>query len=319
MAFYAALDGGGTKTRCVLGDETSVLATAVAGGSNIVRLGEEAAGEALRNALTQVSAAARVTLSQIRAVCIGAAGAGRPEVAERVRAVIAGIVPEVAPSQIRVVGDHEIALESAFGSGPGVVAIAGTGSVVFGRDADGRTARAGGWGFAISDEGSGQWIGRQAVSAVLRARDEGRETALSAAILGTLILETLILETWELADLDALIAYANATPPPEFPRLFPVVLRAADAGDATARELLARAGKELASLASIVVNRIAPAPPYIAVATTGSVFRQSQVVRDVFYNRLNADFPGLERGEASVDPVMGALALARSMSAAKAR
>ncbi len=65
-----------------------------------------------------------------------------------------------------------IALEAAFGSGPGVIVIAGTGSIAYGRNAEGQTARAGGWGFAISDEGSGHWIGRTAVAAAIGAWDE---------------------------------------------------------------------------------------------------------------------------------------------------
>ncbi len=74
---------------------------------------------------------------------------------------------KIKTSEIKVVGDNVIALEAAFGSGPGVIVIAGTGSIAYGRNRDGQTARAGGWGFAISDEGSGHWIGRAAVAAAL--------------------------------------------------------------------------------------------------------------------------------------------------------
>jgi len=302
MAFYLGIDGGGTKTRCVLGDEASVLASAVAGGSNIVRLGEASAREALHAVIRQVCATAKVVPRQINAVCIGAAGAARPEMAAKIRTLLAEVDSQFSPAYIEIVGDTVIALEAAFGSGPGVIAIAGTGSIVFGRDAAGRSARAGGWGFAISDEGSGHWIGHQAVSAVLRARDEQHETALAA----------LILEAWKLDDMDALIRHANATPPPEFPRLLRVVLRAADAGDAVAHDLLTRAGTELAALATIVLRRIAPAPPYVPVAMTGSVFRQSAEVRRVFYNQLQTSFPGIELREDFVDPAFGALALARA-------
>ena len=210
MAFYLGIDGGGTKTRCVLGNETAVLATAVSGGSNVVRLGEAQAREALHAVVRQVCATAKVSADQLQAVCIGAAGAARPEVAAKLRSILAEINPRFTV-HIEVVGDTVIALEAAFGSGPGVIAIAGTGSIVYGRDASGHTARAGGWGFAISDEGSGHWIGRHAISSLLRARDEGRETALTA----------LILDAWKLDTIDALIQRANATPPPEFPRLFP--------------------------------------------------------------------------------------------------
>jgi glucosamine kinase len=300
MAFYLGIDGGGTKTRCVLGNETAVLATAVSGGSNVVRLGEAQAREALHAVVRQVCATAKVSADQLQAVCIGAAGAARPEVAAKLRSILAEIDPRFTV-HIEVVGDTVIALEAAFGSGPGVIAIAGTGSIVYGRDASGHTARAGGWGFAISDEGSGHWIGRHAISSLLRARDEGRETALTA----------LILDAWKLDTIDALIQRANATPPPEFPRLFPIVVRAESEGDVTARELLSRAGAELAALAAIVLRRISPAPPYVPLAMTGSVFRQSEEVRRVFYNQLDSSFPGVNLLDDFVDPVLGALARAR--------
>ncbi|MFZ1917502.1 MAG: BadF/BadG/BcrA/BcrD ATPase family protein [Terriglobales bacterium] len=307
MAYYLGIDGGGTKTRCVLGGENSVLARAVCGGSNVVRLGEARAREALHAAIRQVCAAAKIAPHEICAVCIGASGAGRQEITDKIRAIVAELEPRLSRQRIQVVGDTVIALEAAFGSGPGVIVIAGTGSIALGRDAGGRTARAGGWGFAVSDEGSGQWIGRRAVSAVLRARDQQHETATAASILAAGILET-----WKLADFEAMVVFANSTPPPEFPRLFPVVLRAAEEGDSVARDLLARAGTELAALGATVLRRIAPTPPYVPVAMTGSVFRQSAEVRRVFYNQLKNSFPGIELRDDLIDPVMGALALARA-------
>jgi glucosamine kinase len=304
MGFYLGIDGGGTKTRCVLGSETAVLATAVSGGSNVVRLGEALARSSLHAAVRQVCLATNISADRIDAVCIGAAGAARPEIATQLRNIFAEIDPHFT-ARIEIAGDSVIALHAAFHSGPGVVAIAGTGSIVYGRDASGNTARAGGWGFAISDEGSGHWIGRDAISALLRARDEGRETALTA----------LVLDAWKLEGHEALIQRANATPPPEFPRLFPIVVQAADEGDVIARELLARAGHELAALAAIVLRRLAPAPPYLPVALTGSVFRRSAEVRRVFNHQLQESFPAIRLLDEFVEPVMGALALARAAGA----
>jgi len=315
MAYYLGIDGGGTKTRCVLGDETMVLATAMSGGSNIVRLGETQAREALHTAVRQVCAIANISPAQIRAICIGAAGADRPEIAAKIRTIIVELISETALPKIEVVGDMTIAIEAAFGAGPGVIAIAGTGSIAYGRDASGHIARAGGWGFAISDEGSGHWIGRRAISATLSAHDQGLETALTA----------MILQAWKLNTIDELVRQANSTPPPDFPRLFPIVLRAADEGDSIARDLLVDAGAKLASLATIVVRRLAPNTPatmlpvsvppvaMLPVAMTGSVFRQSPDVRQVFYNTLQASFPGLDVRQDIVDPIEGALARARAV------
>ena len=305
MAYYLGIDGGGTKTRCVLADETTVLAKVMTGGSNIVRLGETQAKEALRTAIRQVCAIAKISPDRIRAICIGAAGAARPEIAAKIRSILAELTPEIAHANIEIVGDTVIALEAAFGADPGVIAIAGTGSIVYGRDAAGRTARAGGWGFAISDEGSGHWIGRRAISAILSARDQSLETTLTA----------MVLRSWKLTTIDELVQQANSTPPPDFPRLFPIVLRAADEADGIARDLLADAGTKLAELTSTVVRRLAPqaSADTLPVATTGSVFRQSPLVRQVFYNLLQKDLPGIDVRQDLADPVDGALARARRL------
>jgi len=310
MAYYLGIDGGGTKTRAVLGDETTVLASAMTGGSNIIRLGEMQARDALHAAIHQVCATARIPVDQIHAICIGVAGASIPEIAANIRSILSEQTPQINPADIEVVGDNVIALEAAFGAGPGVVAIAGTGSLAYGRDAAGRIARAGGWGFAISDEGSGHWIGRRAISAILHARDQGLETALAA----------MVLHAWKLATIDELVQQANSTPPPDFPHLFPMVLHAAEEGDCIARDLLADAGAKLADLAIAVIRRLAPHPSMemaatdlLPVAMTGSVFRQSSDVRQVFCNTLQTTFPGIDVRQELVDPVEGALARARRM------
>ncbi len=315
VAYYLGIDGGGTKTRCLLGDETTVLATAMTGGSNIIRLGETQAREALRAGVRHACSAVRISPDQIRAICIGAAGASTPEIAAKIRGILTELTPQISLTSIEVAGDNVIALEAAFGAGPGVIAIAGTGSLAYGRDASGRTARAGGWGFAISDEGSGHWIGQRAISVILQARDQGLETALAAVVL----------EAWKLATIDDLVQQANSTPPPDFPRLFPIVLHAAEKGDAIARDLLADAGAKLATLATAVLRRLAPHPSMerapmgmlpvalLPVAMTGSVFRQSADVRQVFYNTLQTTFPGIDIRQELADPVEGALARARRM------
>lgn len=315
MPYYLGIDGGGTKTRCLLADETTVLAKSMSGGSNIVRLGESQARESLHAAIRQVCATANISPHQVRAICIGAAGAARPEIAAKVRQMLHDLIPSITAAKVEVVGDTVIALDAAFGAGSGVIVIAGTGSIAYGRDLAGHTARAGGWGFAISDEGSGHWIGRRAVSAILNARDQARETALAA----------MVLQAWKLNTIDELVQQANSTPSPEFPRLFPVVLRAAAESDSVARALLTDAGAELARLAAIVLHRLAPSDTAAAlpvgmlpiamppVAMTGSVFRQSLDVRQVFYNTLQTGFPGIDVRQTLADPVEGALVRARKI------
>ncbi len=170
----------------------------------------------------------------------------RPEISEPVRHFLA----ELVAGEIEIVGDMVIALEAAFGSGPGVIVIAGTGSIAYGRNSDGRTARAGGWGFAISDEGSGHWIGRMAVAAAVHAAD-----ADDAEPANQLLLQNLM-KSWQTKTREQLVVAANATPPPDFAALFPSVLSSADHGDHLAMGVLTQAGAELAGLATTVIARL---------------------------------------------------------------
>jgi glucosamine kinase len=297
VGIFLGIDGGGTSTTCVIGDETSLLATATAGPSNVVRVGEERAREALGEAIRKACTAARITPAQVNGTCIGAAGAARPEIAEIVRRLLS----EIVSGSVNVVADMETAMQAAFGTGPGIIVNAGTGSFAYGRDSTGRTERVGGWGFAISDEGSGQWIGRTAITAIYRAHDEGEQTRLVPDVLNF----------WKISSLNDLVRAANASPAPDFSGLFPIVLEVADAGDAIARSVLTQAGVELARLVKLVIRRLFAEPGSVPVAMTGGVLRQSALVRQVFYNSLRSEFPNASLNSTVIEPVKGALELAR--------
>ena len=243
MAIFLGIDGGGSKTACAVGDESVLLATAVAGASNVIRAGEDQARQSLGSVIREACAASAVDPSHIRGACLGMAGAARPEVQVAIRRLAA----ELIPGKIEVVGDMEIALEAAFGDGPGVVVIAGTGSIAYGRNAEGQTARAGGWGFAVSDEGSGHWISRRAIAAALRQEDKSQSSALMDGIL----------QFWQVGR-EQLITVVNATPPPDFAGLLPLVTALADSGEQSALRILADAGVELAGLAKVVIHRLFP-------------------------------------------------------------
>jgi glucosamine kinase len=316
VAYYLGVDGGGSKTTCAVGDESSLLATATAGPSNITRVGEAGAREALQQAIREACGAANIRPQQVLRACVGAAGAGSKEIASAVH----GLVAEVIPGEIEVVGDMQIALAAAFGAGPGVIVNAGTGSFAYGRDARRRTARAGGWGFAISDEGSAHWIGRAAVSALLRAVDQAgddraeRDQAEHDQAWPASRLFRELKTAWGLDSLQQLARTANASP--DFAALFPAVLAAAESGDAVARHVIAQASSELAHLAEIILERLFPeqhssALPGVPMAMAGGVFRHAAMIRELFYNRVRATNPHVIVNSEVVDPVHGALQMAR--------
>jgi glucosamine kinase len=298
VSIFLGLDGGGSQTSCAIGDETLLLGSGIGAGSNVLRVGEAQARESISSAIRQACAAARVAPQQIKRTCIGVAGGARPEITEVIRRILC----ELVSGEIEVVGDMVIAMEAASGSGPGVIVIAGTGSIAYGRNAAGQTARAGGWGFAISDEGSGHWIGRAAIAAALRVFDEGQN--------GALLLEGLM-KAWGVSTREQMILTSNSSPPPDFAGLFPAVLAASDAGDPSAHDILARAGVELAALAKIVIARLFPDAASAPVAMSGGVFRNSAMIRQVFYNRLRLECPKAAVNTDVVDPLKGALEWAR--------
>jgi N-acetylglucosamine kinase-like BadF-type ATPase len=226
-----------------------------------------------------------------------------PEIA----GVVRRLVSEFVSGEVVVVGDMVITMEAAFGSGPGVIVIAGTGSIAYGRNSAGQTARAGGWGFAISDEGSGHWIGRSAVAASMRAFDEGGAESASPLLEG-------IMNSWGVTTRDQMVVAANAAPSPDFAALLRTVLSAADSGDAAARAVLTQAGVELATLAKIVIVRLFGDAVPLPVAVSGGVFRNCGLIQQVFYDRLRGVFPQILPNATLVDPAMGALELARNTS-----
>jgi len=298
MSLYLGIDGGGTKTTCAVGDDVSVLAVTTGAGSNVVRLGEEQARAGLREAIARACTTADVSPLRIQAACIGVAGASHPEISAAIKQMVRQVLPN---ADVQVVGDMVIAMEAALNDSPGAVAIAGTGSIVYGRNQRGETARAGGWGHRISDEGSGQWIGRAAVAEVVRAHDAGRETVL----LGRLLSE------WKLDSTDSLVRYANGTTEPNFAELFPAVQRAAKEHDIVADEILTRAGGELARLTLVVLHRLWRSGEAVRIGVAGGVFANSSQVRQAFYNALHRAWPTASVCFKISDPVAGALWMAR--------
>jgi N-acetylglucosamine kinase-like BadF-type ATPase len=217
------------------------------------------------------------------------------------------ILSNIVSGKIEITGDSEIAFEAAFGSGPGVMVISGTGSIAYGRNRQGKTARAGGWGHAISDEGSGHWIGVAAIRATLRARDRGEHSTLLQGLMDALGANTV----------EELIERVNASPAPDFAVLFPVVLSAAmvprpqSAADAIAKQVLEHAGKELAKLAETVIHRLFTGGEEIYLATHGGVLSSSEQVRTAFAEHLQSLCPRVSYAEKIIDPAQGALDRAR--------
>jgi glucosamine kinase len=299
MSLFLAIDAGGTKTRCLLADESHVLGRASTGSVKLMRVGEPEASTRLRAMLQEVSLTAGVNLRDITQTCIGLAGitidAVREWAEREIRAAVGG--------NLLLAGDEEIALDGAFLGGPGILIIAGTGSNVLGRAADGAMYHAGGWGPALGDEGSGFWIAQEALRAGFWAKDRGIAT----------VLLTEIGEFWGAKSLGEIVEMANARPGPDLPALAPIVVRCAEAGDELASAVLERAGVELAEQVALVALKMQESgrQPNIEAAYTGSVLEHISPVRSSMVNALKTSSPGVKVVEGAVDSLEGALWRAR--------
>jgi N-acetylglucosamine kinase-like BadF-type ATPase len=240
-------------------------------------------------------AAAKVLAADISFCCAGVAGVSLPEV----RTVIEQVLREHFSERFKIVGDDQIALEAAFFGLPGIVVIAGTGSICVGRNSRGHVARAGGYGPIVSDEGSGTWLGRRAVSRVLLSLDAGATGHLSRRIL----------QAWDCSTQDDLLHAANTAQLRSFANLFPQIVGAESEGDGLSGRLLSEAGRELGRLVAAVYARLGE-PEEVLVKGTGGVLEHSATVRAALEDELRAVVPKARYDSAIVEPAQGALYLA---------
>ena len=301
MAYFVGIDSGGTKTECWLGDETEVLGRAACGSVKLTRVTEEVAGRRLRGLLREVSAEAGVGLGEVTRTCVGMAGysiaSSREWMLRRVAGAIGG--------EVAVCGDEEIALDAAFRGGAGILVIAGTGSVVVGRCGDGRRFKAGGWGPAIGDEGSGHWIGAEAVKAVFRAIDRAADVEERSGLADA------IRVAWGGESLGEVLGVANARTGADFAALAPAVMLSAEEGDPVAQGVLERAGEALGEQVETVWAKMRRAGEReVQVAYTGSVLERIGAVREAMRRRVEGD--GLTVMARAVKPLEGALWRART-------
>jgi N-acetylglucosamine kinase-like BadF-type ATPase len=301
------IDAGGTKTVCLLADEDGrVRASARGPGANLATLGELEVEKVLYDVMEQVLA----SQSDVPAViCVGIAGVDRAEDA----AVIRGIMRRIGhKAPALVVNDALIALEAGAGSGPGIVIIAGTGSICYGRNDRGQAARAGGWGPVLADEGSGWWIGQRAVQAVMRQADgRGPATALTPRVLAHFEIsepQELVHEIYYRDHRRRLIASLGEE-----------VEAAASEGDVVARQIVTNAAVELVIAARSVAERLEIRGLQFPLVLAGSIFRVMPSLLADVTARVAEVAPRSQPSLLEVEPALGAVHLALAEARGGAR
>jgi glucosamine kinase len=290
------VDGGGSKTRVLVADAAGAEMVSLDAGPSAIQPGDvERSAEIIATAVRQALLDAEVDVMPAVA-CVGVAGAGRQ--AER-DALWQALVARDVAEEVVVHADATIALEDAFGEGPGVLLIAGTGSMALGRGPTGVLARCGGWGPVFGDEGGGAWLSRRALGIVAAATD-GREpeTALTGAILTAAVVDSA----------EALIQWSARTTPAELAALAPAVIHCADTGDARAETLVSFAIEELViHVRTLARHLFADERAATPVALAGGMFGKGSSFRSRFERRLTTAVPGAQLRAADVVPARGAV------------
>jgi glucosamine kinase len=292
------IDAGGTKTVCLLADARGgIVAEGRGPGANLHAAGELEVEKVLHEVI-EAAIGDRAIIPA--AICVGIAGVDREDESRTVRAIMRRLG---RTSRIVVVNDALIALVAGARDQPGIVIIAGTGSIAYGRNAAGEAARAGGWGHIIGDEGSGYWIGREALSAVMRAADgRGPATRLTADILAHFSVD----------DISRLprIVYDREIPRMSVAALGPIVQRVAGHGDAVARRILEQAADELMLAAGSVASQLAMRGDAFTFHLAGGVFPVVPWLADELSRRLVEVAPRCRVELLEAEPAIGAVWLA---------
>jgi N-acetylglucosamine kinase-like BadF-type ATPase len=301
------IDAGGSKTVAWLADaQGHVVGEGRAGGANIHHAGELGAEKVLYEAI-QEAMAADAPLPAV--VCVGMAGMDRTDD----RAVVGAIFRRLGfRGQVLAVNDALVALVAGADEDPGVVVVAGTGSIAYGVGADGVAARAGGWGEVYGDEGSAFWVGRLALAAVVRASDRrGPQTLLTP----------LVLRHAGADRIDGLVAqvYARGDRRQAIAAMAGLVARAEADGDTVAREILSAAAGELTLAARSVVEQLGMRGERFRVVLSGGLYKMAPTVASQVAARVADLAPRAITGVLTDEPALGAVRLALRAAAGRLR
>jgi glucosamine kinase len=303
--WFIGIDGGGTNTRAVVLDDAGRELARVRGSAALADpLDPEAVALPIAQVACSAADAAGLALP-CTALWAGIAGVGR----ETVRAPVQRAVErEGIAGRVHVGTDSQAAFHGAFGEGPGILLVAGTGSVARGRNESGREVRVGGWGSLLGDEGSGYWVGLECLRSVVRAADgRGGRTRLTDGVLASLGIDAP----------DALVTWAAAADKAQVAALVPLVVDASRAGDAVADDILARAIEDLSAHVLTLGAALAPWSSAPRVGLTGGLLQPGGPLRLSMEAALSQHRLRLVGHEP--DPAVGAARLAQGLTGATRR
>lgn len=300
--YVLGADGGGTKTLGILADLSGKeIARHQVGPGNPNVAGVDRASANLLELMSRCCDAGRIHLSEVRVAVFGLAGVGSTPIREQLRdAVVSQLeAKDGGLPEVHLETDARIALEGAFGGAPGAIVIAGTGSIVLGKTATEEGFTVGGWGRVLGDEGSGYFLGVEALRAVARNLDartpSGRLSALLAEVHG-----------WTTRDHLIAAVYHQKF---DIPALAPLVLRAAEEGDACAIDILERGARLLTEQIGVVAGRLQQ-EDRVRIALMGGLIGNDTVYARIVREHLHRQFPRVDVRPPMASPAEGAVLMA---------
>lgn len=301
MCYVIGIDGGGTKTALKLADKNENIVLTMEGGPcNINSMGKEAVLNMLKELLNDALKKAQLSLEDIEAICIGTAGVDRPSD----KAIMEEIIRSAGfKGKTIITNDAVTALYGGVGGAEGVILISGTGSICYGRNTNGETKRAGGWGHIIGDEGSGYYIGISAINRIAKAFDGIEESTL---------MTDLILNHLKLKNATELIdyVYRSGAGKSEIASLAKLVDEAYKQGDIAAEEILEKAAYELFLISKAVLDGLNLNNKKTVLAVNGSVIEKNQRVASEFKRLMSKNYPLVEVVNMKNDAAYGAVLMA---------
>ena len=304
-SFVIGIDGGGTSTRAALLDlDGKLLAVGQGGTSNIDDVGVQVAEQNIDRAVAAAEAQAGIARQPAAAIFLGMAGVTSEADRDHIRQIARNL--NLAPdAAIGVDHDCRAALAGGLSGRPGIVQIIGTGSSCYGRIADGRSWMSGGRGHLVSDEGSGCWMGLQAIRAAVRAHDgRGPDTPLLAGVLAAL----------NINEIDDVLnrLYVVGISRAELAALAPMVVREAMAGDAAALGIVQKGADDVAELVEAVARKLQMGAPEVCIV--GGLLNTGPIIFDSYRAAMLRRVPTADVKTAEQPPVMGAALLALELA-----
>jgi len=304
MKYFIGIDGGGTKSKCILTDQKLKIIYETTGGpSNFLMLGNDKVSETILNLIFECVQKNNLTFDDISAIVLGTTGGGRRNDAESLEITIQNLAKsqQINLNNFRVESDARIALEGAFSGKPGSILIAGTGSIMFGKDRLGNIHRVGGFGRFIGDEGSGFRLGQRGLNSIAKEFDgRGNKTLISK----------LLKEKFNIESPENLITeiYRNNF---DIASVAPLVIEAAEKGDKISVNIIESEAEEIILHISAMKNKLNE--KILSISFIGSLLTKDNFYSYLVKEKIVQQFDDIVIKEAENSPEFGAVLMAKTL------